>query len=115
MPIAVANLPSSDLAVAKDFYVNKLGFQVLFESTEDGHSGLIGLERDGMRINLDSPMEGHGRNVCVSIEVEDIDTLYNEWSASVGMVEPPTIQPWGARTFGFGDPDGNTVFVLGPI
>jgi hypothetical protein len=74
----------------------------------------MGLERDGIRINIDSPMDGHGRRACVSIEVDDVDPLYAEWSATIHEIAPPASQPWGARTFGFQDPDDNTVFVLGP-
>lgn len=113
MSIAVPNLPSSDLFVAKQFYVETLGFEVVFESSEDGHSGLIGLEREGMRLNVDSPMAGHGRKACVSLEVDDIDSLFQEWSAKIEGLQPPVEQPWGARTFGFQDPDDNTLFVLG--
>lgn len=110
--IAVPNLPSADLSVARQFFVNKLGFGVVFDNSDNGRSGLLGLERQGMRINVDSPMEGHGRNVCVSFEVDDVDALYKEWSRVLDNVRPPSDQPWGARTFEFQDPDGNTIFVL---
>ncbi len=113
MSIAVPNLPVSDLAASKSFYVDRLGFRTVFESTEDGRSGLIGLERDGMRINIDSPMDGHGRNACVSLEVDDVDSIYAAWANQVGATVGVVDQPWGARTFEFQDPDGNTVFVLG--
>ncbi|MCC6686424.1 MAG: VOC family protein [Fimbriimonadaceae bacterium] len=113
MSIAVPNLPSSDLAVATDFYVETLGFAIVFDSSEDGHSGIIGLEREGMRINVDSPMDGHGRKACVSLEVDNVDSLHEEWAAKLKDLQPPVDQPWGARTFGFQDPDDNTVFVLG--
>lgn len=113
MNLAVPNLPASDLAVARVFYVETLGFQVLFEAAESAHAGLIGLEKDGMRINIDAPMDGHGRQACVSLEVEDIDALFAEWAPRLGLVDPPQTQPWGARTFEFQDPDDNTVFVLG--
>lgn len=112
MNIAVSNLPADDLSVAKAFYVDKLGFNVLFDTSEDRKTGLIGLERNGMRINIDSPMDGHGRMACVSLEVDDIDALYAEWSVQLSLTEPPVSQPWGARTFEFQDPDDNTVFVL---
>ncbi len=114
MALAIPNLPSSNLSIAKAFYVGRLGFQVFFEETDNGITGIVGLERDGMRINIDAPMSGHGRQVCVSLEVEDIDRLYTEWSAALGLTEQPAIQPWGARTFGFQDPDDNTIFVLEP-
>ncbi|HLO98614.1 MAG TPA: VOC family protein [Fimbriimonas sp.] len=113
MNIAVPNLPCLDLSQAKDFYVGKLGFGVVFEAPFSENSGLVGLELDGMRINLDAPMEGHGRQACVSLEVDDIDSLYARWSQKLPEIQPPVVQSWGAKTFGFQDPDDNTIFVLG--
>lgn len=113
MSIAVPNLPASDLGVAKQFYVDLLGFKVVFEATDDGHTGIIGLERDGMRINVDAPMDGHGRQACVSLEVDEFDALYAEWSSRLDALRPPIDQPWGARSFELQDPDDNTIFVLG--
>ena len=112
MNIAVPILPSSDLTIAKQFYVEALGFRVIFESSEDGITGLIGLERDGMRINIDSPMDGHGRNACVGLEVADIVALHAEWSQNVELPHAPREEPWGAHTFELQDPDDNTIFVL---
>jgi hypothetical protein len=40
MERAVPVLPGDDISVAKDFYVDGLGFQVSFEMTDDGKSGL---------------------------------------------------------------------------
>jgi hypothetical protein len=42
MERAVPQLPADDLGTAKDFYVNKLGFVIAFEATDDGHKGLLG-------------------------------------------------------------------------
>jgi catechol 2,3-dioxygenase-like lactoylglutathione lyase family enzyme len=70
---AIPQLPADDLRIAKDFYVNKLGFTVAFEATEDGRSGLLGLARGAIHLAVDSPMDGHGRNACVALEVNDAD------------------------------------------
>ena len=45
MERAIPILPADSIAVAKDFYAAKLGFNVLFEASEDGVTGLIGLGR----------------------------------------------------------------------
>jgi len=45
MEQAVPILPPDDLSVAKAFYVDGLGFSVTFEASEDGRTGLLGLER----------------------------------------------------------------------
>lgn len=114
MERAVPILPADDLGVAKDFYASKLGFQIVFEASDDGETGLLGLARGTIQITLDSPMDGHGRNACVSLEVENADAYFEEWSKKVKVLRPPKNEPWGARTFDLLDPFGNTIFVMGP-
>lgn len=115
MERAIPLLPADDLTVARSFFVDGLGFRVRFESTEDGITGLLGLEREGITLTIDAPMSGHGRDACVSLEVDDADRYYAEWSARVHVPRAPVDQPWGARTFDLLDPFGNTIFVMGPI
>lgn len=114
MERAVPILPADDLRVATDFYAGKLGFRILFEASDDGRHGLLGLVRGTIRITLDCPMDGHGRNACVALEVDDADACFEEWSQREDVLRPPRDEPWGARTFDFLDPFGNTIFVIGP-
>ena len=115
MERAIPILPASDLRVARDFYVDRLGFGVRFEVTEDGTNGLLGIERGGIQITIDAPMSGHGREACVSIEVDSADRYYEEWRDRVKVLRAPKNEPWGARTFDLTDPFGNTIFVMGPV
>jgi hypothetical protein len=115
MERAIPILPAEDLAVAKTYYVDGLGFRVAFEASEDGHTGLLGLERGTIRLTVDSPMPGHGRHACVSLEVHDADAYYREWSAKVAVLRAPRNEYWDARTFDLIDPFGNTIFVMGPV
>ena len=114
MERAIPILPADDLAVAREFYADKLGFRVLYEVTDDGKSGLLGVGRGTIQITLDSPMDGHGRNACVSLEVDDADAYFREWSEKVDVLRAPKNEEWGARTFDLLDPFGNTIFVMGP-
>lgn len=114
MERAIPILPADDLRAAKEFYATKLGFRVLYEVTEDGKNGLLGLARGTIQITLDSPMEGHGRNACVSLQVDNADAYFDEWSRKVDVLRPPKDEDWGARTFDLLDPFGNTIFVMGP-
>lgn len=114
MERAVPILPADDLSIAKAFYL-RLGFAVTFEETVDGKSGIMGVQRGTIELTIDSPMTGHGRDACVSLRVDDADAYYREWSAAVGILNPPRDEYWGARTFGFSDPSGNTLFVIGPL
>lgn len=111
---AIPILPADDLTVAKEFYVDRLGFDVRYEATEDGKQGHLGLQRGGILITIDSPMTGHGRDACVSLQVGDADAYYNEWVSRVEIRRPPRDEEWGARTFDVIDPFGNTIFVMGP-
>ena len=115
MERATPILPAEDLASAKAFYVTGLGFRVTFEASEDGRSGILGIERGTIQMTLDSPMDGHGRNACVALHVDDVDAYYREWSAKVETLRPPKDEEWGARTFDLLDPSGNTIFVIGPV
>lgn len=114
MERAIPILPADDLTIARKFYVDRLGFRVTFEASEDGKTGLMGLERGTIEITVDCPMEGHGRNACVSLHVDDVDACYREWSSRVATLRAPRDEEWGAHTFDLLDPFGNTIFVLGP-
>jgi catechol 2,3-dioxygenase-like lactoylglutathione lyase family enzyme len=114
MERAVPILPADDLAAAKAFYVARLGFRVVFEASDDGHSGILGLARGTIGLTIDSPMSGHGCQACVALEVDDADAYYREWRAQVDVLRPPRDETWGARTFDLLDPFGNTLFVIGP-
>lgn len=115
MERAIPILPADNLSVAKEFYVNRLGFKVRFEATADGRAGLLGVDRGAISLTLDSPMSGHGREACVSLQVEDADAYYDEWRDRVEIRRPPKNEEWGARTFDVIDPFGNTIFVMGPV
>ncbi|HSJ31512.1 MAG TPA: VOC family protein [Longimicrobiales bacterium] len=115
MERAVPNLPADDLQVAKAFYVGKLGFSVVYEATEDGKSGVLGLQRGGFTLHLDAPMSGHGRNVVATLEVDDTDALYDQWRGQVELSRSPRNEEWGGRTFGVTDPFGNLLYVVGPV
>jgi catechol 2,3-dioxygenase-like lactoylglutathione lyase family enzyme len=112
---AVPILPGDDLAAAKEFYVGKLGFIVVYEATEDGRNGIMGLERGTIELTIDCPMSGHGRNACASLRVNSADEYYEEWRHKVAIRRPPMNEPWGGRTFGVRDPFGNSLFVIGPL
>lgn len=115
MELAIPVLPMDDLAVARDFYVAGLGFEVSFEVTGDGHTGMLGVRRGTLQLTLDCPMSGHGRHACVSLQVDDADRYHEEWRTRVTINRPPRNEEWGARTFDLQDPFGNTIFVMGPV
>ena len=114
MELAVPILPADDLAAARAFYVDGLGFTVRFEATDDGHRGLLGVARGPIWLTIDAPMSGHGRQACASLLVDDADRYFTEWRERVEIRAALRDEPWGARTFSVHDPAGNTIFVIGP-
>jgi hypothetical protein len=48
----------------------------------------MGVRRGSIAITLDCPMSGHGRDACVSLEVEDADRYYEEWRQRVEVKRP---------------------------
>lgn len=115
MERAVPILPADDLRVAKAFYVDRLGFTIRFEATADGQTGLLGLDRGTISLTIDCPMDGHGREACVGLEVDDANAVYDAWRSKVEIRRPPRDEEWGARTFDVLDPFGNTLFVMGSL
>ena len=114
MERAVPCLPADDITAAKQFYVDKLGFQITFDAS-DGKTGIMGVQRGSIELTIDAPMSGHGRQACVSLHVNDADAYYREWREKVDIKTPPRDEYWGARTFGVQDPADNTIFVIGPL
>jgi hypothetical protein len=55
---------------------------------DGGKNSILGLARGSIQITLDSPMDGHGRNACVSLEVDDADAYFEEWSQNVDVLRP---------------------------
>ena len=111
---AVPILPGDDISVARDFYVGKLGFELDFYVTDDGKNGLMGVRRGTIELTIDCPMSGHGRNACASLRVNSTDAYCDEWRGKVESKRGPVDEEWGARTWGFTDPFGNSIFLIGP-
>jgi len=88
----------SDLKRATAFYENVLGLKKTGEwpnyATFDVGGVQFGLEPGG--------------KLEIFLIVDDVDKAYRELKAKgVDFITEPKDQPWGARTAGFVDPDGN--------
>ena len=103
-------LRSFDEAKARAFYVDFLGFRVLFEHRfHDGAPLYMGIVRDQIELHLS---EHHG-DACpgssMRIAVGDVDELCAELRAKPYANARPEVQamPWGTRDFTVTDPFGN--------
>jgi len=110
----------SDIGASCEFYTKKLGFTVAFMYGEPPFYGQ--LFRDGARLNLrqlDEPairreLQDREHLLSASITLEDAKPLFLEFQAA-GVVFHQVLktEPWGARTFIVGDPDGNLILFAG--
>jgi catechol 2,3-dioxygenase-like lactoylglutathione lyase family enzyme len=102
-------LPMRNKEATKDFYLNKLGFQI-FGNVD--YAEYLMIEKDGLHIHffgfkdLD-PKENYGQ---VYIRTNDIDRLYQSYLDKKTTVHPNghlKVTPWGQKEFSVLDPDNN--------
>jgi uncharacterized glyoxalase superfamily protein PhnB len=115
------------LAEARDFYVKYLGFDVVFEADwyvqlhapREGGGKPIELafmlpDQESQPPALRSEFNGVG--VIFSLEVEDVDSLYQVVrGADCETVVELRDEPWGQRLFLIRDPAGNLLDVVEQI
>ena len=103
-------LRSFDATLMRRFYVDFLGFEVVFEHRFEPHLPLYcGLKRDACELHLS---EHHGDacpGAALRIAVDDVDALAAELAAKNASHNRPQVQtmPWGTRDFTVTDPFGN--------
>jgi catechol 2,3-dioxygenase-like lactoylglutathione lyase family enzyme len=94
----------SDVATARDFYVNTLGLKV-----EREHPTFVQFDR--FAIASDQPLEGDGSQPELYWLVDDAQAALAEISRTGEISLPLTHQPFG-DVFGVKDPTGRTLFLL---
>ncbi len=119
-----AQLFVADIKASCDFFVEKLGFSIVFVYGEPPFFAQV--KRDRGLINLrcvDRPVidpELRDRESLLSSDMgvdtaEEIKQFYLEFQAKgVTFDQPLRKEPWGARTFIVKDPDGNLLLFAGP-
>lgn len=97
-----------NMAASVDFFVQRLGFSVVFDS-----EGFVSLRHASGDLELgfmrpvgdESPFVGHG--VTYGLEVEDVEAEYRRICIEgVDTDGPPRDNPWGDRSFTVIDPNG---------
>lgn len=83
------------LPEALRFYAEQLGFAVIWH---DG--GMAGVRRGPVEFNLVQNGDRHwAENTSLSIGVDDLDALYEEYRAIDARVGPLEVKSWGRREF----------------
>ncbi len=109
-----AGIITTKLTETKDFYCNKLGFGVSFENDfylllhTPGHTAEISFllpDHPSQQPVFKPAFQGQG--VYLTIEVEDVDSLYQTLQQrGLTPLFPLRDEPWGDRHFALADPNG---------
>jgi catechol 2,3-dioxygenase-like lactoylglutathione lyase family enzyme len=101
-----------DVAKAREFYVDFLGFKVDWEHRFEPNAPLyMQVSRGKLALHL-SEHHGDGTpGTAVYVPMKDIDALHAELSAKTYKYNRPGIcdQSWGMREMTVNDPFGNTI------
>ncbi len=104
-PLLQVDSPSN----AARFYTEHFGFEPVFESEWYSQIRSGTQEIAFIRTGHDSiPQDRHGesRNVCLTLEVDDVDSTYDRVRRSMHVVTRPRDEEWGQRHFLGYDPSG---------
>ncbi len=107
-----AGIVTSKFAETKAFYIDQLGFELVFENEFyvllTGHGDQISflLPEHPTQAPIFQPAFG-GRGVYLTVDVEDVDAEYARVkSRGVPMEVDLRDEPWGDRHFAVVDPNG---------
>jgi catechol 2,3-dioxygenase-like lactoylglutathione lyase family enzyme len=94
-----------DLPASIDYYVQKLGFEKLWDWGEPPTFGCV--RRGKVEIFLCQGGQGQP-GTWMSIFMDDVDALYEEYKKSGAIIlDGPTDYPWKTREMLVEDPDGH--------
>jgi uncharacterized glyoxalase superfamily protein PhnB len=106
-----------NIEVSATYFQDVLGFHVEWTDASDWRL----VSRGGVRIMLGScpdalsPSETGDHSYFGYVEVDDVDSLHQEFSLKGAIIlEPPTDRPYGMREFTVATPDGHR-FVIGRV
>jgi len=102
-----------DVAKAREFYIDYLGFKVEFEHRFHDNAPLfVGVSRDGIILYLSEHHGDGSPGVHVIVETTGVDDLLEELKAKHYRYMNPSIQDqeWGTRELGVVDPAGNKIY-----
>lgn len=116
-PMAVPEIPVSNVEKAAEYYVSVLGFH--FDWGND-QGGIGGISQGNCRMFLTNASfrqhYGTGERVTIWLNLEskqEVDELYHRWrEAGAKVLAEPEDKPWRLREFRVGDLDNNQLRVF---
>lgn len=114
----------SDIKASCDFFVQKLGFAIVFVYGEPPFYAQVKRDRGLLNLkHMDAPVidpQLRDREQLLSADMgletaAEINALFHEFKAAgATFFQELRKEPWGAQTFIVKDPDGNLLLFAGP-
>ena len=102
-------LAVNSLSISKNFYIDKLGFNILNE-----YPGWLFLKRDNVILMLgecenEKPAHENGdHSYFAYVEIKEVDALHDDFkNKGVEFIKQLTDESWGMREFGIKTIDGH--------
>lgn len=113
MNIGEVCLETNDVIQLAEFYRKILRIDLNAESDEQNliHQFLI-TEGTALTVyNNGETKNNQNQNISLAFTVDDVDKEYERLlRLGVPIIDPPKLQPWGAKNMQFYDPDGNHIY-----
>lgn len=102
-------LETNDVIRLADFYRTILN--IAGESQDAVHQFIL-TEGTTLTVYNDGKHKNNrNENISLAFTVKDVDEEYERLvTLGVYVIDPPKLQPWGAKNMHFCDPDGNHVY-----
>jgi catechol 2,3-dioxygenase-like lactoylglutathione lyase family enzyme len=111
--VVIPVLPARDVSEAVQFYVGRLGFELLFQDP-DGRPQYAGIRRGPVELHLQFQFEkdfeaGTAGQAMLRLMVDDPDVLFEEYEDKGVFHEGTQLRDtsWGTREFAFWDLNHN--------
>lgn len=120
--ISITSIYVSDQDKAKEFYTDKLGFELVDDQDMGGGARWITVRPPGAETSI-VLIQGYagwtpemvGKFGSIGFETDDIQGTYEELSSKgVKFTETPNLQYYGMWQAQFEDPDGNGYVIVAP-
>jgi catechol 2,3-dioxygenase-like lactoylglutathione lyase family enzyme len=106
----VANIASRNVEESRRFYENTLGYRVVMDL--DWIVTLVSATEPTAQLSLIAH-DPSGVHPAVSIEVDDVDAVYDELTKQgLEVIYDLRDEPWGVRRFFVRDPNGTVINIL---
>ena len=111
MMIGEVCLESNDVIRLADFYRMLLNITDRSEEENSVHQFVITEGTTLTVYNDGRPKNNQNQNISLAFTVKDVDEEYERLlKLGIPIINPPKLQPWGAKNMHFCDPDGNHIY-----